>query len=316
MANFELDRKIFLHGVDIGRRLRALRNRHTAYVYSDLSLVFRNDSRRDPLKTVLAVCIGWIDRYYSGYGLTPWYKSGVKLTSVVIEDDVQPENTASWFSYQSNLVDVKLGSRIETIGASMFTSCAALPSIVIPDSVTTIQSYAFERCTSLLSVTMSRNVETIARDAFYYTAIRSVNLPETLHTLGYGAFRYCPNLNSITLPEAVTVVPDSCFSNCTGLVQVHIGSHTTTLSKYAFYSCSSLEYITIPASVTELIGNTFAGCTSLKGIIFEDPKGWWYTSDVDATSGTSVNFSNYTNNINYLVTAYGSTYYNYYFRKS
>ena len=77
---------------------------------------------------------------------------------------------------------VRLPSTLTAIGASAFSSCTSLASIVIPDAVTSIGAYCFYNCLSLHDVTLSQ---------------RLTELPDY-------TFHWCWNLDSFTVPASVT----------------------------------------------------------------------------------------------------------------
>ena len=74
-----------------------------------------------------------------------------------------------------------------TIGASMFTDCQGLQTIILPDNVTSIQSLAFNDCPVLVKVV----------------------IPEGVTLIGSSAFANCPSLTDIIIPEGVTSIGSS-----------------------------------------------------------------------------------------------------------
>ena len=78
---------------------------------------------------------------------------------------------------------------------------------VIPDGVMTIGSFAFYNCGSLTSVTFPNGLQIIGRDAFAYTGLTSLTLPNSVTDIEDHAFLQCRALASITC-EAVN--PPRC----------------------------------------------------------------------------------------------------------
>ena len=91
--------------------------------------------------------------------------------------------------------------------------------IAIPSS---IYSYAV---TSIAENTFSNN-----------TTIKSVEIPDTVNTIGAYAFYGCTNLEKVTLSSSVTQIKAATF-----------------------YGCNNLTKIIIPASVTQIAANAFIG---------------------------------------------------------
>ena len=94
---------------------------------------------------------------------------------------------------------------------------------------------------------------------------------------------------------------------------------TVSLNRYSFTNGkinslveSKATEISLGASVKSIGSYTFTGCESLTSVTFKDPNGWFVTSDSAGTSGTNVNLSDSTQNVNYLKDTYES----YYWKKS
>lgn len=62
---------------------------------------------------------------------------------------------------------------------------------------------------------------------------------------------------------AVTVIGQSAFSGCQGIISVSIPSITTKIVRSAFFGCSKMKSINIPNSVTKIGELAFYGCNAL-----------------------------------------------------
>ena len=177
------------------------------------------------------------------------------------------------FSYISNTYEDGVGmlafdgSKVTSIGNSVFYGCTSLTSITIPDSVTSIGESAFHECTSLTSVTIPDSVTKIGDYTFYKcSSLTSITIPDSVTSIGYSAFYGCKSLTSVTIPDSVTSIGGSAFNGCTSLTSVTIPDSVTSIGESAFYSCTSLTSVTIPDGVTEIGDYAFNGCTSLKEV--------------------------------------------------
>ena len=53
-------------------------------------------------------------------------------------------------------------------------------------------------------------------------ALQVLQSPNSITSIGSGAFSYCSGLTSITIPESVTSIENYAFSNCTGLTSIYV----------------------------------------------------------------------------------------------
>lgn len=78
------------------------------------------------------------------------------------------------------------------------------------------------------------------------TSLSSVTIPNSVTSIGNGAFENCNSLSSVTIPDSVTTLGQP-FQDCTSLTSVTIGSGITSIYGGAF-AHSYLNNITINAT--------------------------------------------------------------------
>ena len=120
--------------------------------------------------------------------------------------------------------------------------------------------------------------------AFYNkTSLKSVELPETITSIGSYAFCNCAALTSITLPSSLTSIGDNAFSSCSGLTSIDLSGCTslTSIGGYAFHYCSGLTSITLPSSLNSIGSSAFYACYALSTI--------YNLSSLNITAGSSSN---------------------------
>lgn len=136
--------------------------------------------------------------------------------------------------------------------------------------VTEIGDEAFMKCTSLYNVTLHEGVERIGVRAFMQCGFRTFTIPESVKSIGYGAFGMCTTLTEIVIPEAVTEIEPYAFAYCSNLESVEIKGAVTEIEAYVFansyasvsgsmYLSTALKKVTIPASVEKIHIKAFDG---------------------------------------------------------
>ena len=245
-----------------------------------------------------------------------------QITSFTFGDSVQSIPNCIC-NGMKNLAAVIIGNSVTDIGNFAFYSCTSLTTITIPESVTSIGYCAFEGCTGLKSVNYTGDIkgwlsinmgehsfsshnmyindelltELIIPEGFtkiYFNfadcvSLTSVTIPNSVTSIGYGAFGGCTGLTSVTIPNSVTsigamafedctgltsvTIPDSvkrigeyAFKGCTGLTSVIIPNSVTSIGDWAFQDCIGFTSITIPNSITSIESGTFCGCTGLTSV--------------------------------------------------
>lgn len=127
-----------------------------------------------------------------------------------------------------------------------------------------------ELTTQALSVKFV-NISHIGDYALYSlpSLITSIDIPNTVTSIGNSAFSGCTSLESLTLPNSVTSIGQRAFASCRKLTSIRIPNGVTRLPDETFVHCASLKSVTIPASVTELGRYVLSSCKALTSIFVE-----------------------------------------------
>ena len=133
-----------------------------------------------------------------------------------------------------NLTNVTIGNSVTSIGGSAFNGCNSITSVTIPNSVTSIGGGAFYNCSSLTSISVDENNQsyksidgnlytkdgtTLIQYAIGKTATSFV-IPDSVTSIGNGAFYNCSSLMSVTILNSVTSIGSSAFVGCSSLIQL------------------------------------------------------------------------------------------------
>ena len=201
------------------------------------------------------------------------------------------------FYYCTKLTSVDMTNGVTSIGIRAFEGCTGLTSVTISDSIISIGSGAFSGCSNLSYFQHNNayflgneenpyvllmkvddktitNFEINEKTRIIYdsvfrdcTSLKSIEIPNSVTSIGAFAFCNCTSLTSIEIPNSVTSIGDYAFEGCTSLTSVTIPNSITNIGVRMFYQCTSLTSITIPNSVTSIGTQAFYNCKSLKSII-------------------------------------------------
>ena len=228
------------------------------------------------------------------------FENCLRLTSLTISNSVTAIGDGAFWGC-SSLTSLTIPNSVTSIEDRAFKNYSGLTTLTIPDTVTTIGDCAFEGCSSLISLSIPKFVTTIGANPFrglklqldnhsphfllvdnvlftadkkrliaYCSTQTSYCIPDTVTSIGNGAFKRCVKLTSLTMPNSLKAIGDKAFSWCRGLTSLTIPNAVTHIGSEAFSWCRSLTSLTLPESVTTIGDRAFFMCRVLPSLTIPD----------------------------------------------
>lgn len=236
---------------------------------------------------------------------------GSQFDTVTLPKAVEVIGDKCFYS-NTQLKSIEFPSSLRTIGQSAFFD-NKLRSIVIPEGVKVIETSTFESngelesaeihahtikdnafysCTKLTTLKLVNTVS-IGDKAFSFTGITSLELPETVTTLGVRSFEMIGRLTSVKLDQTkIAKIPEYCFLSCfnlenvtfpkidfkistgafqhTGIKDLKLDNNCIYMEQQAFMS-SDLKTVDLSTSRIPYIENrTFYNCQKLETLALSD----------------------------------------------
>ena len=225
----------------------------------------------------------------------PWSGYSGKITQVVLDTEIQPASTASWFNGCSALTNLDFGDRLNTVDVTdmnhMFSECYGLGSLDLGDKFdtgnVTDMECMFNKCYSLQTLDLgdkfnTGNVMTMKYMFSECYSLRSLDLGDKFDTRNVTdmecMFNKRYSLTSLNLGDKfdtrnVTNM-NSMFNECHSLTSLDLGDKFDTSNvqtmESMFSGCSGLKKLNqlnfgdkFDTSNVQTMTSMFSGCTSL-----------------------------------------------------
>ncbi len=176
------------------------------------------------------------------------------LVSITIPDGVTSIGNYAFYSCD-NLTDITMSENLISIGNYAFAYCDKIKNVLIPASVTSIGEDAFRCCDILKNITVdpANTVYSSDENGVLFNKEKTMlikcpdgrtgmfyTVPDGVTAIGDYAF-YDSKLVSIEISDSVITIGKNVFSWCYELKSVIIGSGITTIGYYAFNGCDNLS---------------------------------------------------------------------------
>ena len=218
-----------------------------------------SDSATDPVIDRGTTPYGWIPN------TTTWGKDQCTFTmgadgTAVISASGTPSGALDipWTPFPC-----AIGSLGDAYNSGAFYN-TSITSVNIPPIITTIGGGAFYSCLNLTGTfSLPSSVTEIGERSFGSTGyIGSLDLPDTLLTIGVRAFEFCQGLDEhLTIPYNASSIGSYAFYYCTALTAVYTNTPTSSfVGTNAFFITTALTTIYVGPSATGTYTTPFQGC--------------------------------------------------------
>lgn len=110
------------------------------------------------------------------------------------------------------------------------------------------------------------SLQTIGKEAFYNNQITEVVLPDTVESIGVGAFESCSNLNTVKFPKSLKTIGDRAFISLP-IANIEFNEGLETIGAEAFRYNGQVSKVVFPASL-KMINTAAFDRSSISSITF------------------------------------------------
>ena len=144
------------------------------------------------------------------------------------------------------------------------TNTVYVNKVIVKEGVTGFSDGAFANLWDTpFSITLPESLTKLSDYLFSNSALKTINIPSGVKTIGKNAFLNCSNLSTVTFSGSPTSIEEYAFSNCSKLTNISLPEGITNIEDCAFSDCTSLTSISLPESLTSTGRWVFSDCTSL-----------------------------------------------------
>ena len=183
------------------------------------------------------------------------------LESVIFPSSLETIESFAFGECES-LKSIDLPDKVTFIGRRAFQDCYSLSGeLTIPESLTKLGSEAFRR--TAFTVLNYNAISIDSTHALLFIPFTTVNFGSKVTRIPSSLLNGCSEIEYITLPETVKSIGDGAFSYCKKLKSITLPDSLVTIGVGAFYCCESLESIELPDGLSVVKANAFMDCNKI-----------------------------------------------------
>ncbi len=229
------------------------------------------------------------------------------LSSIYFPDSLEQIEQFA-FGECHSLTDVEIGPELDWIAKGAFAYCYSIEAFTVSEEnryltsengvlmnkdKTKVVSYPLDKG----SFYVPENTVEIGAGSYCGATMTSIDIPDTVRTIGAYAFDGCEELETINFGNGLKLIEDSAFGYCVSLEEVVFPDSVIyiawdifdtclalkrlvmpgvmTLSDYAIADCPLLESVSIGGNLTRIGEHMFGNCPSLKTLTYGGTTSDW-----------------------------------------
>ena len=166
----------------------------------------------------------------------------------------------------TGLETVILPDTVKTIGSFAFKNCRSLSDFTFHEGIEKIEYGAFDN-TALAKITLPSTL-TDSSNAFRTKTLKQVTFAEGTVTIPEFCLDDAKGVETVILPDSVKTIGYGAFKNCISLAEFTFPEGLETINTNAF-SNTAITEITLPSTLKSCQSG-FEGCKTLRKVIFAD----------------------------------------------
>ena len=159
--------------------------------------------------------------------------------------------------FSSSLTTLKISASVEKIGTGIIDFAENLKAINVDENNKHFSAYD--------EILFNKKQDALI---LVPTGISGEHvIPDTVKSLGEGAFYSCAKLTKITLPEGLEEIPMLAFAGCASLKEVVMPESLKAIGDRAFAGCQAMTTFTVPANVSDFGTYVFTNSANISEIL-------------------------------------------------
>ena len=158
----------------------------------------------------------------------------------------------------------------------------------------------------MANATFPNTLETIGEGAFKECSLlSSVDVPEGTKKIGKEAFYMCESIKNVSFPDSLKSIGESAFCGCGELVRIILPKGLKEIGEGSFALCCKAKKLSIPKTLKTIEDYSFTGCKNLKSVSI--PEGVLGIDEGAFSGCKKMQKVNLPLSLGYIDTGYGET---------